>query len=225
MKSEKNKEECFYNSVEKLVLDNSSSQKKENNFELMDKIAAEENSIESASKKKNLNKCKWNKDEEKLLIDLKEKGYDWDIIATNFVDKPREKCYLKYSKMTMNFKKGKWTKQEDDYLLGLIQENNFNWKFISSKFKDRSLTQIKQRYNNCLDPNINKKKFSEEEDKILMEKYKIYGADWKKISTFFINRPTNLIKNRFYTKTRNCKKGKKLCFILFMFLDKLIFYL
>jgi len=171
----------------------------------------EENSIKKINLKKRSKivlKCRWSIEEEKKLFNLiTKKKKDWDCIASNFPDKSKEQCYTKYSKLITNFKKGKWTEEEDKLVIELANKFNFKWKLVASDYKHRSLTQIKQRYYNCLDPAINRGIFSEEEDLLLMEKFKIHGADWKKISDFFLNRPSNLIKNRFYTKIRNAQKG------------------
>lgn len=180
--------------------------------------------LEESAEEKNLNfivknnsKCRWTKEEEKKLFNLtaKKSLKDWDYIASNFKEKTKEQCYTKYSKLITNFKKGKWTEAEDNLIIELSNKFNFDWKLVASDYKERSLTQIKQRYFNCLDPHINREKFSDEEDKLLMEKVKIYGADWKQIAKFFTNRPSNLIKNRFYTKKRNLEKG---IFIIFCFI-------
>ncbi len=160
-------------------------------------------------KKAKAKNSRWTKPEESKLIELREElGNDWDQIASFFPKKTREQCCSKYSKAIMKFKKGKWTSEEDEHLLQLIQKNGFDWKLISCDFPQRSLTQIKQRFFNCLDPKINKNKLSEKEDRILVRQYRIHGPDWKRIALFFENRPTNLIKNRFYALKRNIKKCK-----------------
>ncbi len=166
-------------------------------------------SMNSKNKEKTSNKkCRWSKEEEDLLMNLtRKKPNNWDLITSKFPDKTIKQCYTKHSKLITNFKKGKWTEQEDDLIIKLTNDFDFDWKSIASKYPKRSLTQIKQRYYNSLDQSINKTQFTDEEDLLLLEKYKIYGANWKIIATFFKNRPSNLIKNRFYTKTRNSQKG------------------
>lgn len=177
----------------------------------------------SKLKAKSIAKCRWSEEEEKKLLSLTQKKHkDWDLIAANFTDKTRDQCYTKYSKLITNFKKGKWTEEEDKNIIELIKKYNFDWKLIAAKFKERSLTQIKQRYTNCLDPLINKDKFTEEEDAVLLSQYAVYGPDWKKIAKFFTNRPSNMIKNRYYTKIRNQQIGmfsELFLFSLFMLLD------
>lgn len=170
------------------------------------------------NKKQNINKiskCRWTKEEEKLLFYFIQKyKKDWDLIASFFPDKSRDQCYTKYSKLITNFKKGKWTEQEDDLIVELLNKFDFNWKMVAVHYKDRSLTQIKQRYYNSLDPKINKGKFSDAEDDLLIKKFKVFGADWKRIAVFFADRPSNLIKNRYYTRKRNEQKSKCLfCFV------------
>lgn len=217
---------------------NSKSNKESENYylDLIIELQSDKNFSSSQKQKKANENSRWTKSEEAKLIELREDlGKEWDQIASFFPKKTREQCCSKYSKAIMKFKKGKWTSEEDDLLLKLIGKNGFEWKLISCDFPQRSLTQIKQRFFNCLDPKINKKMLSEEEDNILMSQYRIHGPNWKKIALFFENRPTNLIKNRFYALKRNKKKSKLVeslnayivlaFYFLICFICFLIFYL
>ena len=50
-----------------------------------------------------------------------------------------------------------------------------------------------------LAPNINKNKFTSDEDNLLLNLYKKYGPKWSKIHTYFKERTTDMIKNRFHS--------------------------
>ncbi|CAD8075890.1 unnamed protein product [Paramecium sonneborni] len=63
----------------------------------------------------------------------------------------------------------------------------------------RSSKQIRERFLNNLDPEINKEKFTLQEDQIILEQYRIYGPKWSEIAKMLNRRPENQVKNRFYS--------------------------
>ncbi|CAD8166503.1 unnamed protein product [Paramecium octaurelia] len=63
----------------------------------------------------------------------------------------------------------------------------------------RSSKQIRERFLNNLDPEINREKFTIQEDQIILEQYRIYGPKWSEIAKMLNRRPENQVKNRFYS--------------------------
>jgi len=63
----------------------------------------------------------------------------------------------------------------------------------------RNGKQIRDRFLNYLDTNINKTKFNEEDDKKIIESYKLNGSKWSVIAKGFPGRTGDMIKNRFYS--------------------------
>lgn len=110
----------------------------------------------------------------------------------------------------------KFTKEEDDLLKSIVQKiGPKNWRFIASLIPGRSPKQCRDRYSNYLAPGISHSVWTEEEDKILIDKFVIYGPKWSYLSRFFKNRTPNDIKNRYnYTiihqKNKIGSLGKKL---------------
>jgi len=144
---------------------------------------------------------------------------DASVLKCTKIDNKKvyDKNFLENEIQKKIYKRGKWTNAEDQLLLNLIKNYGFNWNIIKSNFKTRSLTQIKQRFINNLNPQINRRKFSNEEDKKLELLFTLFGTNWKKISTFFDNRPPNLIKNKFYIKNRAISRSKKLVIFFIKF--------
>lgn len=95
-------------------------------------------------------------------------------------------------------KKQKFTLYEDELLKRIVfRFGPKNWKLIASMIPGRTSRQCRDRYSNYLAPGYNHNKWSEEEDMILIEKYKILGPRWTLIHQFFPNRTPNSIKNHY----------------------------
>lgn len=109
------------------------------------------------------------------------------------------------SKIMNKNHKFKFTENEDKMLTSLVDQHGAkNWKFISSFMPGRNTKQCRDRYVNYLSPKINRSKWEEKDDRLLLEKYKIHGPKWSLMTQFFPNRTANDIKNRF--KYTICRK-------------------
>lgn len=79
------------------------------------------------------------------------------------------------------------------------QDNVQNWSELEQKMSGRTNKQIRERYNNHLDPSINKARWNLDEDICLIQLFLAHGTQW----TFFTkefkkySRPEIQIKNRF----------------------------
>lgn len=104
---------------------------------------------------------------------------------------------------TGTLKPGTWSEHEDKYIIEGIQANK-KWGLIAKEInnrqhkclKVRTGKQCKERWNNHLDPNVNKGPWSSEEDLRLLELYREFGNKWSKISQSINTRTENSIKNR-----------------------------
>lgn len=73
------------------------------------------------------------------------------------------------------FTKGTWKPDEDSQLVNLVSKfGPQNWTRIAEFIPLRSGKQCRERWHNHLNPNINKQKWSLQEDKILIEAHKKY---------------------------------------------------
>jgi len=141
----------------------------------------------------------WTKyEDEKLLNLIKNKKYiRWTNIVSNFKNKTTKNCKRRFAVIDQRFRRGRWTKEEDETLLSLVESYGESWKFISFVMKTRNEKQIRSRYINFIFPGINKHKFSAEEDKILIEKYSIFKKNWVQYTKFLIKRSPRQVENRF----------------------------
>ena len=99
--------------------------------------------------------------------------------------------------------KQRFTLEEDEKLIDLVTQFGINnWVLISNYFQDRNPRQVKDRWKNNLNPDINKKKFTDEEDILLKTLYFEYGPKWVQISKIFGNRTDVSLKSRWLVLKR-----------------------
>lgn len=159
------------------------------------------NSISFLAKPKSYKE--WSKEEDSALLKLSTKyNYNWKKISLMLPGRSHIQCSSRFDRIKPGVNKGTWTKEEDEKLIELVEQLGQVWTEISSKLKSRSSKQVRDRYLNYLKPGLNKSKFSIEEDNLLIEKYRLYGGKWSKISSFFPDRTSDIIKNRFYSSLR-----------------------
>ncbi|OHT07689.1 Myb-like DNA-binding domain containing protein [Tritrichomonas foetus] len=103
--------------------------------------------------------------------------------------------------------KRKFTDHEDEMLTQLVNEFGLKeWKKIAHKMKNRTPRQCRERWKYYLSGNTHNEVWTEKEDELLLQKYKIYGPHWAKISAFFTDKNDVNLKNRFHRLQRNNNK-------------------
>ena len=97
----------------------------------------------------------------------------------------------------------KFTSEEDQKLKELVARyGESNWNEVSAKLGTRTARQCRERFKNYLSPSIKNDPWTEEDDKLLKEKYKEYGPKWSLIASFFPSRSDVNIKNH-WTRLNN----------------------
>ncbi|KAK7384919.1 hypothetical protein VNO78_30622 [Psophocarpus tetragonolobus] len=86
--------------------------------------------------------------------------------------------------------KGQWTAEEDDILRDAVERfKGKNWKKIAECFKDRTDVQCLHRWQKVLNPDLVKGPWSKEEDEIIIELVKKFGAKkWSSIAQYLPGR-------------------------------------
>ena len=102
--------------------------------------------------------------------------------------------------------KGPWSQNEDKLLIDWVQKHGPKfWAKCAETIKGRNGKQCREHWNNSLNNDIIKGKWSTEEDLFIMVFYKKLDKSWKKMIPLFKSRTENAIKNRFYSQLRKIK--------------------
>jgi hypothetical protein len=89
-----------------------------------------------------------------------------------------------------------FTPKEDNRLRELVSTMGNDWKGIAQQMPGRNARQYRERWRNYLALRFNREPWTEDEDRLLVEKFMQFGPKWVRIANFFRNRSNINVKNR-----------------------------
>lgn len=143
----------------------------------------------------------WTPEEDQLLINLVDSSTEkkhWQGMAAKFQNKTPQQIMNRWNKVVNpSLVKGSWTQEEDENLIEWVRKHGEKeWTKIASQLPGRIGKQCRERWINCLKPNIKRSQWTEEEDNKIIELQSKFGNKWAKIAEFIEGRTDNQIKNR-----------------------------
>lgn len=130
---------------------------------------------------------------------------DFEVLAGD-CDQTAEQVMNKVNEIHRSgtLRPGIWSQSEDDLLNSFLRKGIEKWgqianllnKEIHKGLKIRTGKQCKERWNNYLNPDVNRGAWTDDEDLKILESYKQNGNKWSIIAKSIKNRTESSVKNR-----------------------------
>ncbi|CAD8068373.1 unnamed protein product [Paramecium primaurelia] len=177
--------------------------------QIQDKIEQNAQKEQNFTRRKRVIKLWDSTEDAQLRIQYQKHNGKWNQIVKHMPGRNVSQCSQRWRRLqpVKIFKRKQWTQEEDEKILELVKQYGKNWKLIALHFPNILSKQIRERYINKINPEINTGPWTEIEDATLFKLYQQYGGKWSLISSYLQGRPENMVKNRFYCYIRRVHLG------------------
>ncbi|KAF1836424.1 hypothetical protein BDW02DRAFT_493725 [Decorospora gaudefroyi] len=129
---------------------------------------------------------------------------DWCKIAESLPGRTNKDCRKRWhNSVAGGLKKGQWSKSEDQLLSRAVEEDGQKWTVVASRVGSRSADQCAKRWQQSLDPDLDRSEWRDSDDTALIEAVQRLGRHWKDIQREALpGRSKNDIKNRYTVLVR-----------------------
>ena len=91
-----------------------------------------------------------------------------------------------------------WSKEEDEILTKIVTQHGAkDWTRVAMSLPGRIGKQCRERWHHHLNPEVVKKKWTLEEDLLILRLFMQYSSRWSEIAKHVPGRTDNQIKNRY----------------------------
>jgi myb proto-oncogene protein len=131
-------------------------------------------------------------------------GRDWCQIALALPGRTNKDCRKRWhNSVAEGLRKGQWSKPEDQLLTHGVHRYGNQWTKVATCVSSRSADQCAKRWQQSLDPRLDRSEWREDEDIALLAAVERLGRHWKDIQEQCLqHRSKNCVKNRYSVLAR-----------------------
>ncbi|KAL7953991.1 Homeodomain-like protein [Trichoderma compactum] len=163
---------------------------------------------------------RWTNAEDEILMlqvmsqELLGQPKDWSSTAAIISSRSNKDCRKRWVRLNGCIKKGEWSSSEDTQLRDAFEQFGARWVQGSRYIKTRSADWCAAGWQGYLDPNIERQRWSHDEDQRLLQAYCIHGSNWKMIQMHeLIDRSLQDIRVSYKSPFRLCSRSNAPSFI------------
>ncbi|KAH9924541.1 Homeodomain-like protein, partial [Fomitopsis serialis] len=123
----------------------------------------------------------------------------WHAISQHIPNRTNKDCRKRWwAQMATIVSKGSWTSDEDERLCRAVDELGPKWALVANRVRTRNSGQCAKRWNDALNPTIDRSGWTREEDEQLLRAVEQQGHSWANIARTSLPGRTGLAaKNRY----------------------------
>ncbi|KZT08724.1 uncharacterized protein LAESUDRAFT_757439 [Laetiporus sulphureus 93-53] len=158
----------------------------------------------------------WTEEEDEMLrlaIEIEDPNAHpptrWHAISQHIPHRTNKDCRKRWwAQMASSVSKGCWTGDEDERLCNAVAELGHKWALVANRVGTRNSGQCAKRWNDALNPSIDRSRWSHEEDERLLKAVSELGHSWATIARTLLPGRTGLaVKNRYNHLIRGASRN------------------